>query len=415
MSHNGGVEGSKPGAASPASPQRSRHQLSRSISELSSPIRLHRHHSHRASAKHSDRDRERERERDGLTPFPSNTSSAMASTPQNRLSLESSRSDRITPNLSPNPSRRTSILAASIDDSSWNVAAAAAAAATAGVTAPPAAGLSTAGTAAALPTHVPAKSINSSSKTTYTQEDELVHERQLAVARESGLKQSLSNLQDFSTTTTRRLDDTYYSVLEKLGALQSTILGLKELAVLSQEMNQSFGSEAADLAADMHAQLDAFGQFETQQRRIETLQDRVHVGREKIRALSERVDVVRERIEGWERADREWQERTRRRLRVVWLLTVVVVVFVVILVVGAQWGAAEGGVNGGSGNGSGSVGDVRDVVGGNGTGMGDVERRFWGGGKGTARKNGKTADGTDSAREPARVDSTDVLRVFDEL
>ncbi|KAK3694833.1 hypothetical protein B0T22DRAFT_453550 [Podospora appendiculata] len=404
MSHNG-VEGSKPGTPSAASPQRSRHQLSRSISELSSPIRLHRHHSHR----------DRERERDGLTPVPSNTSSAMASTPQNRLSLESSRSDRVTPNLSPNPSRRTSILAASLDDSSSTAATAAAS-----VTAPPVVGSSTAGTAAAagIIASVPTKNINGSSKTTYTQEEELVHERQLAVARESGLKQSLASLQDFSTATTRRLDDTYYSVLEKLGALQSTILGLKELAVLSQEMNRSFGSEAAGLAADVHAQLDAFGKFETQQRRIETLQDRVHVGRDKIRALSERVDVVRERIEGWERADREWQERTRKRLRVVWLLTVVVLVFVVMLVVGAQWGAAEGGVGGG-GIGSGSVGEVRDGVVGNGTGtgagMGDIERRFWSGGKGTARKSGKTAEGTESSREPARVDTTDVLRVFDEL
>lgn len=51
---------------------------------------------------------------------------------------------------------------------------------------------------------------------------------------------------------------------------------------------------------------------------MQALQDRVHGGRERIAALSARVDVVRQRVEKWERADREWQERTRRRLKMMW-------------------------------------------------------------------------------------------------
>ncbi len=96
MSHNNGVDGIKDTA-----PHRTRHQITRSISELSSPIRLHRHHSHRAP---------KEKERDGLV---------VASIPatQGRMSLDGgSRSDGVTPSLSPNPSRRASILAASADD-----------------------------------------------------------------------------------------------------------------------------------------------------------------------------------------------------------------------------------------------------------------------------------------------------------
>lgn len=51
---------------------------------------------------------------------------------------------------------------------------------------------------------------------------------------------------------------------------------------------------------------------------MQALQDRVHGGRERIAALSGRVDVVRQRVERWERADREWQETTRRRLKIMW-------------------------------------------------------------------------------------------------
>lgn len=82
-------------------PYRARHQITRSISELSSPIRLHRHQSHRDA---------KDRDRDGPTP--------QAAPPQTsgRASLDGSRSDGVTPNLSPSPSRRASILNHSSDD-----------------------------------------------------------------------------------------------------------------------------------------------------------------------------------------------------------------------------------------------------------------------------------------------------------
>lgn len=45
------VEGAKP-----ASPHKPRHQVTRSTSELSSPIRLHRHHNHETHSRHHSRD-----------------------------------------------------------------------------------------------------------------------------------------------------------------------------------------------------------------------------------------------------------------------------------------------------------------------------------------------------------------------
>lgn len=146
------------------------------------------------------------------------------------------------------------------------------------------------------------------------------------------------DLGKFSTTTTRRLDDTYYAVLEKLGMLQSTIAAFKELADNSQELNEVFKTESREVAAEVESQLDAFGQFDDQQQRIEDLQGRIQTGREKVQALSERVGVVQKRIEGWERADKEWQERTRKRLKVVWLIMSSLVCIVALLFVSAKYG-----------------------------------------------------------------------------
>jgi len=153
----------------------------------------------------------------------------------------------------------------------------------------------------------------------------------------SGLQRSLVELETFAGSTSTRLNDTYYSVLEKLNTLQNTIGELKQLAELSSQTNTSFNTEADALVDDFSSQLDALGQFEEQQERIASLQERIYAGRETIKSLSERVDVVRERIENWERADREWQEKIRKRLKAVWVVLSIVFVLLISLFVGAQY------------------------------------------------------------------------------
>lgn len=151
------------------------------------------------------------------------------------------------------------------------------------------------------------------------------------------MQRSLAELETFASATTKQLDDTYYSVLEKLNALQNTVAALKDLAEQSNQLNSTFSSEADELVTDVSAQLDAFEQFDDQQKRIESLQNRIEAGRELIRSLSERVDAVSERIESWGRADREWQEKTRKRLKAVWIVTSVVVFLMLSLLIGSQY------------------------------------------------------------------------------
>lgn len=153
----------------------------------------------------------------------------------------------------------------------------------------------------------------------------------------SGLQRSLAELESFASATTKQLDDTYYSFLEKLSALQNTVAALKELSEQSRQLNSSFEAETDDVVTDINAQLDAFGQFKDQQQRIELLQSRIQSGRERIASLSERVDAVSERIERWERADWEWQEKTRKRLKAFWVATSVVVFLVLALLIGSQY------------------------------------------------------------------------------
>jgi hypothetical protein len=161
------------------------------------------------------------------------------------------------------------------------------------------------------------------------------------------------------------------------------------------------------LVTDIDAQLDAFGQFEDQQRRIESLQNRIQNGRELIRSLSERVDAVSERIESWERADREWQEKTRKRLKAFWVATSVVIFLVLSLFIGSQY-VPDGLDESTARVASDGLDSLRSVTG----AKADVVR--------SSRDAASQGDGSllnGNGTEPPGLSSPtpDMLRVFDEL
>ncbi|TVY47213.1 hypothetical protein LCER1_G007701 [Lachnellula cervina] len=162
---------------------------------------------------------------------------------------------------------------------------------------------------------------------------EVEEEREKGVVRATELRNALISLNTLSNNTTRRLDNTYYNVLEKLSMLQNTISSLKELAGMTKALNSEFKTESEEIVSDIRMQIDSFEGFESQESKIAGLQARIVQGREKITVLGGRVDVVRERVEGWEKAELEWQEKTRKRLRVLWIVMSVVAVLVVALVV----------------------------------------------------------------------------------
>lgn len=121
-------------------------------------------------------------------------------------------------------------------------------------------------------------------------------------------------------------------MLEKLSVLQSTISSLKELAAMTKGLNVEFKEESEDLIRDVNTQLDGFEEFAEQEKRIQDLQRRVKAGRERIKVLGERVDVVKDRVEGWEKAEGEWQERTRKNLRILWILISIVTTIILAAV-----------------------------------------------------------------------------------
>ncbi|CAK7222913.1 hypothetical protein SCUCBS95973_004997 [Sporothrix curviconia] len=190
------------------------------------------------------------------------------------------------------------------------------------------------------------------------------------------LQAAAADLDNLSSSTSQRLDAAYGSVLSRLSALQDTVLALRSLASAARATNRRFTSEAEAIAHEIDQQVkqlevqdhassgdgsNTANNKETgvvltpadQQYRLEQLSARVHRGRQSIQDLAERVETARSKVERWERADRAWQERTRTRLKALWVVvSSVVLVLVVLLAVMLRSPGGDTAVSGGTDGGT---------------------------------------------------------------
>ncbi|KAI0394022.1 hypothetical protein F5Y17DRAFT_429644 [Xylariaceae sp. FL0594] len=159
------------------------------------------------------------------------------------------------------------------------------------------------------------------------------------------LRESLAELNTFRNRTSARLDEAYSSTLQRIDLLQNSIVAIKELAGMSEEITKNFTSESLALESEIESQISVYEQTEGQKERIQHYQSRIHAVRDKVHNLSQRVDTVRERIEAWEKADKAWQERTRRRLKVLWIVISTIVLVLMFLFLGTRHSSSAVGRN----------------------------------------------------------------------
>lgn len=114
-------------------------------------------------------------------------------------------------------------------------------------------------------------------------------------------------LSELAHNLTRRLDHTYYSILEKVGLLRATIGSLQELTVMSSELHHNVTQEMVNVESEFTAQIDDFADFADKQKIIDDLEHRVHSSMDKAKQLSGRLEQTRKRVELWEEQEKAWQ------------------------------------------------------------------------------------------------------------
>lgn len=101
---------------------------------------------------------------------------------------------------------------------------------------------------------------------------------------------------------------------------------------MTRGLEPEFKTESEELVSEAKVQLESFENFAEQEKRIIILAERISSGRQKIQVLGARVDIVKDKVESWERAEGEWQDKTRKRLRILWIVMATIVAFVLSLV-----------------------------------------------------------------------------------
>lgn len=129
------------------------------------------------------------------------------------------------------------------------------------------------------------------------------------------LRAALQSLSDQSLKTSRRLDDTYYTILEKVSVLRQTIGTLHELSGLTRELHENFETDTTELVEDVTSQVEAFDRFKTQQEQISSLEERLNAGKKKADALTTRLEQAKVRVEARAKSEAEWQAKNTRMYR----------------------------------------------------------------------------------------------------
>lgn len=177
-----------------------------------------------------------------------------------------------------------------------------------------------------------------------TAQQQLLHTRKVSTAdvakakrdntkREEELRSSLKGVEKVGMDSTRELDDTYYSILEKASILRSTVASLQQLANDSKKMHSQFKEETEKLETETKQSVESFDNFDQQEETINALVKRLQESRDKTSGLNDRLESARLRVEAYEGRDNAKQARRRAQWHTVWLILFgVAVVLVAILV-----------------------------------------------------------------------------------
>jgi len=128
------------------------------------------------------------------------------------------------------------------------------------------------------------------------------------------LRESLQALSEQSMKTTRQLDDVYYSILEKLSVLQSTISNLQDLSSMTRGLHKEFQDETGTFESEMREQIEAFGGFDNPKQRIGDFETRVKTSKARADELSARLESARARVLALEAEEKEYQDMVSRML-----------------------------------------------------------------------------------------------------
>lgn len=151
--------------------------------------------------------------------------------------------------------------------------------------------------------------------------------------RERELRNALKAVEELGMSSTRQLDDTYYSILEKAENMRNTLAEMQRLADESRAAREKFDTDTQELEESTGKTLDGFGEFKTQEVTVDGYVTRLAESKTKTEELNERLEAARKRVEAYEKRYREAQAKRRKQWNITWGSLVAVAVVLIALLV----------------------------------------------------------------------------------
>lgn len=168
--------------------------------------------------------------------------------------------------------------------------------------------------------------------------DDVVKERNRREQRAEEVSEALNALSRDAHTATRKLDDTYYALLERLGTLKATISSLQDLSTQATVARKEWREEVSIGKEKVEAKIESFASFEAQEQVVEELVWRLKKAKDGAGELEERLETCRGRLEDFQQKEHESRRRINKRWKLCWLSLSVLVLAIILLIVWRQRG-----------------------------------------------------------------------------
>ena len=174
-----------------------------------------------------------------------------------------------------------------------------------------------------------------------TQKDVDRMNEQCAEAEEE-LRGRLDDLGQMATDMTRRLDYTYYSLLERIGGLVSTIQSFQSLSTQSRALVEGFEREGDYLEADIKRRIETFWEgFDERDVRVADLEQRGKKAGSKAAQLGQRLESARIIVEEWEKRESVATTARARMWVGTWCAFIGLIGFIMMIVVWKEWSSGS--------------------------------------------------------------------------
>jgi hypothetical protein len=135
--------------------------------------------------------------------------------------------------------------------------------------------------------------------------------RNINAEAEEELHRRLVAVNKTSVDITRRLDYTYYNLLEKVGNLVAIVQSFHSLSSQTKNLIHDFAKDASMLEKDVRTKVEIFKtSFDDREVRVRQLEERGARANAKAQDLGARLEKAQQRVEAWEK--KEGVERRRR-------------------------------------------------------------------------------------------------------